>query len=104
MLGKRRKKKHAHRDFDVFGIRAEYWSAVQQYLVENDRFTFVEKWADICEKTNGRVSYDDLYEILGKDFPRAPWLAANDRDANIRAFFEMLEIPFKADETHMYFP
>ena len=32
MLRKRKKKKHAHRDFDVFGIRSQYWNAVNQYL------------------------------------------------------------------------
>ena len=104
MFSKRKKKKHVHRDFDAFGIRSQYWNTVNQYLDEKDRFDFVEEWAGICEKTSGRVSYDELYEILGRDFPRAPWLDPEDRDANIRAFFEALDIPCKADETHIYFP
>ncbi len=104
MLSKRKKKRNEHRDFDVFGIRSQYWSAVEQYLERRNRLSFVEEWADICEKTNGRVSYDELYELLGRDFPKAPWLDPENRDANIRAFFEMLDIPCKADETHIYFP
>lgn len=104
MLSKRKKKKHAHRDFDVFGIRSQYWNAVNQYLDERDRFDFVEQWSDICEKTSGRVSYDELYELLGRDFPKAPWLDPENRNENIVAFFEMLSIPCKADKTHIYFP
>ena len=104
MLSKRKKKKHAHRDFDAFGIRSQYWNAVNQYLDAKGRLAFVEEWADICEKTSGRVSYDELYELLGRDFPKAPWLNPDNRNENIIAFFEMLDVPFKADETHIYFP
>ncbi|MBR6688673.1 MAG: hypothetical protein IKL68_01490 [Clostridia bacterium] len=104
MLSKRKKKRNEHRDCDVFGIRSQYWSAIEQYLDGRNRLSFVEEWADICEKTNGRVSYDELYELLGRDFPKAPWLDPKNRDANIRAFFETLDIPCKADETHIYFP
>ena len=107
MLGKKnkqKKQKQEERNTDNFGVRAEHWMVIERYLEERGRYAFVEKWADICEKTSGRVSYDELYELVGKDFPRAPWLNPLDRNANIKAFFEVLNIPCIADDTHIYFP
>ena len=100
----RKQKKHSNRYFDIFGIRAQYRSMVEQYLDGRNRMSFIGDWADICEKTNGRVNYDELYELLGRDFPKAPWLNPRDRNANIKAFFETLEYPCIADDTHIYFP
>lgn len=86
-----------------FNLRARYSMDVELYL-ERNRTKFLEEWADICGKTNGRVSYEELYEVLGKDFPKAPWNDPENINANIKAFFGELGFPCIADDTHIYFP
>lgn len=88
---------------DASTMKVIYSEQVKKYLTEN-RKTFMEGWANLCGKTYGRVSYDELYEILGRNFPKAPWNDPNDRNSNIRAFFGELGFPCKADSTHIYFP
>ena len=47
----------------------EYEAKFELYL-ERNRESFLSKWAEICEKTSGRVSYDEMAEVLGRDFSR----------------------------------
>ena len=95
-----RRKEKKTRELSVYEI---YVNRVWNYLERNKEY-FLEEWSKVCAKTSGRVPYEDLKEILGPNYPKAPWLDPSDDKANITALFAALSIPCRADDTHIYFP
>jgi len=82
---------------------AEYSETVQEYLKEKGS-EFLSAWVDACDKKSGRISYEDMECILGYNFPKAKWIPLTNKKAQIDTFFNELGIPFRADETHLFFP
>ena len=83
---------------------AELYSAiVQNHLKFSGREIF-ERLSDCCEKTHGRITYEDMHEILGFHYPKAPYAVGVDNRVCIVLFLKEVGIPFKFDETHVYLP
>lgn len=83
--------------------KRQYSDDVKEYLVEN-RETFMVKLATLCEKKNGRISYDAMEEMLDYKYPKASWLDQRDVKGQLILLFKEMGMLFKADETHLYFP
>lgn len=83
--------------------KERYSNEVRMYLRKHSD-TFLTEFAALCEKTNGRVSYERMLDILGRDYPKATWIDRNDIKQQIEQFFMEVGIPFRADDSHLYFP
>lgn len=80
-----------------------YSDEVRRYLSEK-RDSLIYEFSDLCQKYHGRIAYEDMLTVLGKDFPRPQWIHSSKTNEQIVAFFTEVGIPFRADETHLYFP
>ena len=81
----------------------KYSSDVEEYLkTKNPKF--LDNFVELCQNTNGRITYLQIQEILVKNPPIAGWIDKNDRKNQIVAFLSELGIPFKVTENHVYFP
>lgn len=85
-------------------ISLTYEQKVRQYLGNRNVTLFMNEFGNLCEKTDGRVSYEQLVELLGRDFPKASWVDPKDVKLQIIMFFNEIGIPFIPDDTHIYFP
>ena len=90
-------------DEEGISERERYENKVKIYL-RTHRDTFLTEFAILCDKTNGRISYEELLVVLGDDYPKATWTEKNDIKQHIKNFFEEVGIPFRADASHLYFP
>ena len=81
----------------------EYSNKVKEYL-ESINKHFLADFAELCQQTNGRVSFVQIQNILGKKYPIAEWIDKDNMKEQIIIFFQQLDIPFKATENHLYFP
>ena len=99
-----RKKKIARvqKQEEEASLKELYETEVQEFCKKNSA-TLMDSFASLCESTNGRVSYEQLKEIL-VDFPKAPWLDRFNYPEQLKAVFRQIQIPFKAEDTHIYFP
>ena len=81
-----------------------YSEKVQDYLSRN-RETFLSKWVEMCNLNQGRISYEEMEEILGPNYPKAGWIDSEDKAAQIQCFFKEIDFPYyEADEEYLYFP
>ena len=83
--------------------RRIYSDEVNRYLY-NKRDSLICEFSDLCQKYHGRIAYEDMLIVLGKDFPKPQWIHGSKTNEQIVAFFAEVGIPFRADETHLYFP
>lgn len=81
----------------------EYSCKVEEYLINHGE-SFLEGFCELCERTQGRISYEEMSKILEKDFPVANWLPKENLQFQIVAFFQEIGVPVIADDTHFYFP
>jgi hypothetical protein len=81
----------------------EYSNEVRDYLEVNGE-EFLSRWSDMCKETNGRISYEEMMWVFKYKIPKVPWVDESNNKINITNFFREIHIPFKADDTHIYFP
>lgn len=85
---------------DIAGI---YNQVVSNHLKLSGR-EILYALSDCCEKTQGRISYEQMKEILGKHYPR-PLKSTNiDERVSIIVFLKEAGILFNFDEKHVYLP
>ena len=90
-------------DEEEMDERTKYAADVANYMKWH-RKEFIEKFAKLCQKTSGRISYDDMRIALGKDFPKASWISKNDIREQIIQFFVQLGFYYGHDDEYLYFP
>lgn len=86
-----------------FKIEDAYKAIVQNHLKFSGR-EILSRLSECCQKTYGRVSYEEMDEVLGFHYPKAPNVNSCDNRVCIVLFLKETGIPFKFDETHIYFP
>lgn len=64
----------------------------------------IDKLAYYCERTHGRLTYNQVSQVLGFHYPKPPYIGKTDERVCIIAFLKEVGIPFNFDENHVYFP
>ncbi len=64
----------------------------------------LEALSDCCYKNDGRITYFEAKVILGAGYPKAPFVNKSDIRACIILFLKETGIPFKFDDSYLYFP
>lgn len=80
-----------------------YKTIVQNHLKLSGN-QILDALSDCCEKTNGRIPYDMMKEILGVHYPKAPGIDKSDMRVGIILFLKETGLPFKFDNDCIYFP
>lgn len=80
-----------------------YNRIVQNHLKLSGK-DILERLADMCEMTSGRISYKQMQEVLGAHYPKAPYAKCFDERISIILFLRELKLPFKFDDFHIYLP
>ena len=60
--------------------------------------------SDYCQRTSGRISYDEMQEVLGKHYPKTIHVNVLDERLNVLLFLKTSGLLFKFDENYVYFP
>lgn len=60
--------------------------------------------SECCVNYDGRITYFQAHTILGAGYPKAPFVNKADVRACIILFLKETGIPFKFDDTYLYFP
>ena len=89
---------------NVYFKQKELYSAVVQNHLKFSGKKIFERLADCCQKTNGRIRYEEMHEILGFHYPKAPYALRADYRVCIILFLRESGIPFKYDEKYIYLP
>lgn len=82
----------------------ELYSAIAKNHLRFSGSCIVEHLSEECERTGGKLTYFQLQRILGFHYPRAPYVNKDDTRACIIIFIKEMGIPFKFDDTYVYFP
>lgn len=82
----------------------ELYSAIVQNHLRFSGKEILERLGDCCQKTSGRITYEEMHEILGFHYPKAPYVVGVDNRVGIILFLREVGLPFKFDETHIYLP
>lgn len=80
-----------------------YSAIVKNHLNFSGR-NILEALANACYKNEGRITYFEAKMILGIGYPKAPFVNKSDVRACIILFLKETGIPFKFDESYLYFP
>lgn len=81
-----------------------YKQIVKNYLKLSGK-ELVLNLSDYCERNNGRLTYEEMEEILGKHYPKAKWVDKSDIKRCVITFMEHTEyILYKYDDKYVYFP
>lgn len=80
-----------------------YKSIVENHLRYSGR-DILYSLADCCERTHGRVSYNEMNCVIGIHYPKAIKNRAATERICIIIFLKQTGMLFKFDETHVYFP
>lgn len=83
---------------------AEIYATIVKNYLKLSGDCFVETLGYECERTNGKLTYFQIYNVLGLHYPKAPYVNKEDTRACILLFLKETGIPFKFDDTHVYFP
>lgn len=102
---KRRNKKNVEVANTVDLSKEEvYRQIVDNYLKLSGK-EVVANLSNFCERSNGRLTYDEMEKVLGEHYPKAGWVDKNDKKKCILVFMEYSGFPFYlADENYFYFP
>ena len=82
----------------------DMYKAIVQNHLKLSGMCIMERLAYYCEKTKGRLDYEQVEEVLGFHYPKAPYIGKMDKRVSIIMFLKATGIPFKFNETHVYFP
>lgn len=81
-----------------------YRQIVDNYLKLSGR-EVVANLSNFCERSNGRLTYDEMEKVLGGHYPKASWIDKNDKKKSILTFMKYSDFSFYvADENYLYFP
>ena len=64
----------------------------------------MDRLAECCEYTNGRISYSQMQEVLCIDSSEIDKTSEEDINECILMFFKGTKLPFKHNNTHIYLP
>ena len=87
----------------VFKKEKQYKQIVNNYLKLSGS-DIMTRLSECCEKTSGKITYDEMQKIIGVHYPRAPYAIKADYRVNIILFLKETGMLFKFDDNHIYIP
>lgn len=82
----------------------EVYSAIVKNHLRFSGRNIVERLSDTCMYNNGQLTYFQIQTVLGFHYPRAPYVDKNNVHMCILIFLKEMGLPFKFDDTYVYFP
>lgn len=82
----------------------ELYSAIVKNHLKLSGNCIVNNLAEECDHTGGRLTYFQMQRVLGFHYPRAPYVKKDNIQACTILFLKEMGIPFKFDDTYVYFP
>ncbi|MBQ8043171.1 MAG: hypothetical protein IJ272_03345 [Clostridia bacterium] len=80
-----------------------YGAIVKNHLRFSGRY-ILDSLSDYCEQNGSRLTYYQAQRVLGFHYPRAPYVNKEDTRACTILFLKETGLPFKFDDTYVYFP
>lgn len=95
-------------EYDAYGMlylkEDEIYKTIVYNHLQLSGCAILNALSDYCQRTSGRISYDDMQEVLGKHYPRTTHINVLDERLNVLLFLKTSGMLFKFDESHVYFP
>lgn len=82
----------------------EMRSAIIKNYINNNSKEIMDRLTDCCQITNGKISYDQMQEVLGFDSSKIDRDAKENVDYCVLLFLRGTKLPFKYNDTHIYLP
>lgn len=90
------------KDEKIFFDLESYQNEVESYLSKNGEF-LLDKLSYFCSK-NPRISYTDIQEVLGYDYPKIIKSTTADKSVCAIVFLKQTGMLFRFDNTAIYMP